>query len=604
MSFPGPTRRNALLAGAACLAAAALLAVHARHHLPFLADDALISLRYTARLLTGQGLTWTAGEHVEGYSNLLWVLAAAVPGLLGIDLIAGLRILGVLGSAAAAAALIWPHRDRLAAWAPAALFFVLAGPVAVWSIGGLEAPLVAALLAWGLAAAPGAARNDRTLVCSLPLGLLALTRPDGIVLATAVAMGVGAARLVDERQSLGATLRTVASLLAPALALLAAQTVFRVAYYHDWLPNTAYAKLGFTWGRFAAGAAYVGRGLGDLWPLVVVGIAGLALATRRADLRPRVWPVALAMVVWLVYLAAIGGDVFPAYRHLVPVVVLLAWGVGLGLEALPRRRGAAALLAVAVAVAFGIGQWRHPEYRKVDDNHFVWWGKETALTLRAAFGDRDPLLAVSAAGCLPYFSGFRSLDILGLCDRHIAHARPADFGRGPLGHELGDAKYVLDRGPDILIIGPPGPGAGRELGGRYDDELLGDPRFLRDYKSVPIRVGGPQPFTCYVWLRETSARIGWQQGGSRILVPAYFCTGNEATVARLDEAGKLAITVDNATPAHLLLGPAAARIVGATVLPASPAVHAAIVTQDDGTHWLDLTASEPVTVEAIVLQLQ
>ncbi len=602
MTMQGPTRRTALPAGAACLAAAALLTVHARHHLPFLADDALISLRYTARLLAGHGLTWTAGERVEGYSNLLWVLAAAVPGLLGAHLIAGLRAVGVLASTAAAAALIWPHRQRLAAWAPAALFFVLAGPVAVWSIGGLEAPLVAALLAWGLAAAPGTA-GGRVGAGSVPLGLLVLARPDGIVLAAAVAAGAGAARYFAGR-SRRAALAAVARLLAPAVALLAAQTVFRLAYYHDWLPNTAYAKLGFTWGRFAAGAAYVGQGLGDLWPLVAAGVAGLVLAARRADLRPRVWPIALTTVVWLVYLTAIGGDVFPAYRHLVPVAVTLAWGVGLGLEALPRRRGTAALLATAVAVAFGVGQWRDPEYRKADDNRFVWWGKETALTLRTAFGARDPLMAVSAAGCLPYFSGFRSLDILGLCDRHIAHARPADFGRGPLGHELGDAAYVLDREPDILIVGPPGPGAGRQLGGRYDDELLGDPRFLRDYKSVPLRVDGPDPFTCYVWLRETSERVGWRQGGSRILVPAYFCNSNPKTVARLDADGKLGITVDAATPASLLLGTAASRIGDVTLVPASPAAHARIVTQDDGKTWLDVTAAEPVTIEAIVLHLE
>jgi len=604
MSFRRTPRTTGLLAAAACLAAAALLTVHARHHLPFLADDALISLRYTARLLAGHGLSWTAGEVVEGYSNLLWVLAAAVPGLLGVDLITGLRILGVLGSAAAASAMIWPHRDRLDAWLPAALLFVLTGAVAVWSIGGLEAPMVAALLAWGLAAGPASGNDPRTFACSLALGLLALTRPDGIVLAAAVAVGVGAARKLNERQSVGASLRIVAKLLAPALVLLAAQTIFRIFYYHDWLPNTAYAKLGFRWSRIAEGVAYVARGLGDLWPLVAAGVAGLSLAARRPNLRPRVWPVALATVVWLVYLAAIGGDVFPAYRHLVPVALLLAWGVGLGLEAMPRRRGTAALLVTAVAVAFGIGQWQHPEYQKADDNHFVWWGKETALTLRTAFGDSDPLLAVSAAGCLPYFSGFRSLDILGLCDRHIAHARPADFGLGPLGHELGDAKYLLDREPDILIIGPPGPGAGRQLGGRYSNELLDDPRFRRCYDSVPIHTDGPTPFTCYVWLRVTSERIGVRESRSRILVPAYFCTGNPKTVAQLDAAGNLAITVDPTTPARLFLGPDPGQIASVTVVPESPNAQTSIVTQDDGNHRLDLTATAPVTVEALVLHMK
>ncbi|MCA9625478.1 MAG: hypothetical protein KC731_40935, partial [Myxococcales bacterium] len=55
----------------------ALLALHARRYLPLVVDDAYISLRYADRLLAGDGLTWTAGEAVEGYSNLAWTLGLA-----------------------------------------------------------------------------------------------------------------------------------------------------------------------------------------------------------------------------------------------------------------------------------------------------------------------------------------------------------------------------------------------------------------------------------------------------------------------------------------------------------------------------------------------
>lgn len=65
------------------LAAAAALVLHARAYLPFLSDDALMSLRYAARLLGGHGLTWTAGPPVEGYSNGLWVLLVALAGAAG-----------------------------------------------------------------------------------------------------------------------------------------------------------------------------------------------------------------------------------------------------------------------------------------------------------------------------------------------------------------------------------------------------------------------------------------------------------------------------------------------------------------------------------------
>ena len=42
------------------------LGLHACRYMPFICDDALISLRYAKRLLEGQGLTWNPGERVEG----------------------------------------------------------------------------------------------------------------------------------------------------------------------------------------------------------------------------------------------------------------------------------------------------------------------------------------------------------------------------------------------------------------------------------------------------------------------------------------------------------------------------------------------------------
>src|SRR5687768_11268585 len=57
------------------LLAGALLALGiAETAWPWVVDDAFISLRYADRLVAGDGLTWTDGERVEGYSNLLWVL--------------------------------------------------------------------------------------------------------------------------------------------------------------------------------------------------------------------------------------------------------------------------------------------------------------------------------------------------------------------------------------------------------------------------------------------------------------------------------------------------------------------------------------------------
>ena len=44
----------------------------------WLADDAMISMRYARNLAEGLGLVWNAGERVEGYTNLLWTLFMAL----------------------------------------------------------------------------------------------------------------------------------------------------------------------------------------------------------------------------------------------------------------------------------------------------------------------------------------------------------------------------------------------------------------------------------------------------------------------------------------------------------------------------------------------
>jgi hypothetical protein len=59
-------------------------AVQVYHYWPFMADDAFLSLRYSERLMNGKGLTWSDGQRVEGYPNLLWVLSL---GKLHIDLV-------------------------------------------------------------------------------------------------------------------------------------------------------------------------------------------------------------------------------------------------------------------------------------------------------------------------------------------------------------------------------------------------------------------------------------------------------------------------------------------------------------------------------------
>jgi hypothetical protein len=74
-----------------CLAeTACTVALVARAYQPLVAqrwvqDDAYVSFRYAKHLVEGHGLVYNIGERVEGYTNFLWTLLAAIPLAAGFD---------------------------------------------------------------------------------------------------------------------------------------------------------------------------------------------------------------------------------------------------------------------------------------------------------------------------------------------------------------------------------------------------------------------------------------------------------------------------------------------------------------------------------------
>lgn len=606
--------RTRLLAVIVFLIALAILVAHAASYRVFVADDALISLRYAERLLDGHGLTWTAGERVEGYSNLLWVLATAGLGALGMDLFVAMRALGLVAGAVALFALTAarPRTEPVWTWAVVPVAYALSGTTGAWTLAGLEAPLVGALLALAFLGLWRAADDDthrarHEAVAAIALGLLAWTRPDGILFTACLA----AALVFGPDPSLPTWstrwLRALRIAVAPAAAV-AAQLVFRWAYYGEWVPNTARVKLGWSVQRVVDGLGHVGGGAWSLAPLVLFGVAGIVLGLRSPRDRTRAFGLACVGLVWTLYVAAVGGDVFPGYRHLVPLTVVLALGLGLGLAHVssPRARRAAVVVVVAT---LAIHQIPHPGFRDVESETWVWYGRELADGLHRAFGDADPLLAVTAAGCLPYWSQMRSLDMLGLCDATIARNRPDDFGQGPLAHELGDPEVVFERRPDLIVFGAPGPDRGRAFAGRYGSAFVNDPRFASRYRAVRVEVDGPAelggaPFRSTIWIATDSPRIGLRNVGDTLVVPAWFLTRDARAAVRLDSDGPPALVVAPAAPGEVLLGRPRQTIVSANVLPDVARKHARAILgrTTEGDVYVRVEADVPTRVDGVVLR--
>jgi hypothetical protein len=440
---------------AALAAGGAILALHLGQvlHLSFAVDDAFIAYRYVENWVGGEGLVYNPGERVEGYTSFLWLALVAAMRVLGVPSEAAGFAWG-LGASVATLAGVYLAATRLfglrrgVALAACALL-AATGPFTFWAGAGLEAPLFAALL---LAVFAGTA-SDLPLRASGPAwlfavaALCALTRPEGLALFPALLAGLLWERRARARHVLLGALAFV--------AFVGGHLAFRVAYYGEWLPNTAFAKVGLS-------GAMIARGLGYLWDYL--GGAGIPYLAALAVLPFLAWrrrgaaiSLGLLLAGYVGFIVLVGGDGLYAHRFIAHVAPLLALAAGIALDALARLRRGPVLAAIAgiaaVAVlAVPLLQNRLDFGRSaaaLEEHERRWEDVGHALKRHAP---PDLTVATNVAGKLPFHAGKKTLDLLGLCDKTIARTPTVDEGRGYAGHERAAPEYVLARSPDVIYL--------------------------------------------------------------------------------------------------------------------------------------------------------
>lgn len=433
-------------------------------------DDAMVSMQVGRHLVEGQGLVWTSGERVEGYSNLGWVLVMAVGQFFWPHDLAALWPL-LLNIAFGLWAIRATRRLALALGADEALAVLGALGLAlshelIWNAAsGLEGVALAALMAEAWASLAEMEAGKRTWGLR-PFGMAALAvflRFDGLVFAVLLLALAwrGAPRRLWTRGSLA------------VLLLFAGLEGWRWQYYGAWAPNTVLLKSGAWDGRWQAGLNYVLRWSWD-WGLALV----LALsAWRWRALRP--WLLGLLCIA--AYGLGTAGDFFPGTRYLAPAWPLI-WA--LSAAALARwdpRKGAWAALAAVVL-----------SYNAVIAYPGLMQGGKAAHLGRiaAAFDLQGQLkpgetLACAWAGAAYYFCDARGIDLLGKADPVVARSEP-DPWLGGTGHNKMDLAYSLGvRRPDWVLFLPPG----HAHSARYDEVLAKDPLFNAHCAGQAQRAG-------------------------------------------------------------------------------------------------------------------
>ena len=576
MHPPKPQSKFLLIYISACL----LLLFYAWYHYPYVADDSFISFRYSQRLLEGKGLTWTDGKPVEGYSNLLWVLLMA---LLESITHAEFWIIAWVTGFVCSIITLWllmrivgqATNNSIPALVVSAGIFAASASVAVWINGGLESPLSMVLL---VAAIYFLMRGDLLKNIGLPgiiLGLLALTRPDGILFTWCISLGLILFLLLSSSDPftfkkiphiVRTHFRPLLLLNLIVLLFYGGQLLFRLSYYGEWVPNTARVKISFTWSRINGGLIYINK----LMIIYAPFLAGAFWFVRKSEPGYKAWLAFLTttILIYSLYLVVIGGDFFPGLRLGVPLVPLLAILGGIVFILSVGRfwvnvLGYPVAAIIVLLYVSGLQLMSYTYHKAILDDRWEWEARGIGETLKEGYSDQQPSIALAAAGMVPYITNFPALDLLGLNDYYLPRHLPEDFGKGRIGHELGNADYYMQQSPDIFLWGACGdslPDVYKEEARLYNmekfktqyvgvkllchfDYTIAIPRWEHGWK-FNIRSDKP----CYPFIRKYSPRIGIRPAGSgTILIPSCFFLSrrspDQRSVIQLNDQKQLVLAI-------------------------------------------------------------
>ncbi|HEY4180649.1 MAG TPA: hypothetical protein VGM90_27580 [Kofleriaceae bacterium] len=443
------------------------LVIHTRAYW-FVTDDAYISFVYSRNLAEHGQLAFNVGlPPVEGYTNFLWTVILAGGIKIGIQP-EQLSLWLALACALATQWLTVRIMDKAigaptACSAIPALLLACSSGFACWTSGGLETQLFVLLVVIGLDGVVSAVESPFAIVrAAVALGLSAMTRPEGLLIA-----GVfGIAHLYTLITRRNERAQWIAAFVAVAafLAAWAPWFVWRFRYYGYLWPNTYYVKASGRWASPKMGQEMMRNGMYYLWVWLKqtkVVLAGPIILIGLVIGRPRSARTVLAIALILLagayvpYTITVGGDFMGLHRFVMPLFVVAALAIGLGLEwvltVIPIPSVARVIVYVAIVGGFAFtqvgltrrsmewGNWL-PDHG-IDTPSFLHVYTEDRAAIGKAmapcFTDTD-FSIVGGAGAQPYYGRMRAIDVFGLVSERIGHEEPRVRARA------GHTKFATD----------------------------------------------------------------------------------------------------------------------------------------------------------------
>ena len=466
-----------------------------------LVDDAMISMRYARNLAQGFGLVWNPGQPpIEGFTNPGWVFFMAVVHLfpvpqsmisLVIMLVSGLILLVNALVVFQVAGLLAPtsRRAPVMAGTIAAFYF----PLVYWALRGMEVGLLALCIDLALLFAFRVTINGENgflpwlAVC---LAAALVVRLDSFIQVFLILTYL----IYNHREKPGIIWLPVLVSVVTFLATLFLQKL----YFGEFLPNTYYLKVsGFSaMERIKVGIiAFANYALGDVIMLFIFSLLGYSLfksiRTREGTLLLGLFIIQCSYSIW------VGGDyaeeiVSSANRFITQgmpaLIILFSLAVdrliylASNSETIPLRlkRG---FMPLAIALAMGT-------ILAISGRQWFNWYIDNAPMLKTdivrvelglhlkQYTAPSAVIAVHAAGQIPYYSERTTIDLLGKSDAVIAKGAPAtSFAPG---HDKWNYEYsILKLKPDVIA----------DRFGQLRDFLTNVPEYQELQNGIYIRVG-------------------------------------------------------------------------------------------------------------------
>lgn len=431
--------------------------------MPFIADDAFITFRYSQNLARGYGPMFNPGDQpVEGYTTFLWMLLMTIPHIAGMSAVVFSKALGIIFTvgtfivgylfACHACPFLQP-RYRIYPGLIAAFLLATFYPSAVHAISGMETSLFTFLLTLLFLQSmlyldkPDSRRATAFAITAILTGL---ARPEGNIVVWVLVLTI----LFRDRSNRAAFIRSfILFYLIPGVIYFA----WRWWYYGLPLPLPAYVK--GVLGSQSLGALHGIQPVMQFLEIMSIYF-GIPILIGLVGLGRRFMPAIFGTIAFIIFFLFPYHAMSFTFRFLYPIVpmlfVIAAIGIALifswtrdRLNANGKSGGiiAAFLVLLICAILAGstmstakVGIAEAVRYGNALRDVHIRLGKALALVSEPMHGIREMVLAIPDAGAVPYYSGWTTIDTGGLNDRTIA---TTDV-------EIGE--YVVSRNPDLVII--------------------------------------------------------------------------------------------------------------------------------------------------------